>query len=190
MGDATGGPQQIGGDTPHGDVDSGNPVKVGGVARTFATGGPAAVDDGDRVAISVGPTGVMYVMGGGPDVLTSESTITDADGAQTNTKIIEAGTQTIIVTHVSVLVSNEVTDTSFKARIGFDVGGGGLPAESTSGVEGIVFSHPGIAPGSGGVEGVGSGILGAGASGEDLLISCDDPVNGEIKVLVTYLLVD
>jgi len=54
----------------------------------------------------------------------------------------------------------------------------------------MLLFHPGIAPGSGVVEGNGSGILGIGASGEDVRVTCEDAVGGSINIIVTYFTTD
>ncbi len=50
----------VGGGTPHDSVDSGNPLKMGGYAKTTA---PTAVADGDRVNAWFSPTGALNVVG-------------------------------------------------------------------------------------------------------------------------------
>ena len=52
------------------------------------------------------------------------------------------------------------------------------------------MSHPGIAAGSGVVEGNGSGILGVGADGEDLRITSEVPTTGSLRVVVSYYTVE
>ncbi len=61
MADLQGGSQQIDGETPHDDVDAGNPVKIGGTATAAA---PAAVGEGDRVQASFDLTGQLRTVGG------------------------------------------------------------------------------------------------------------------------------
>ncbi len=187
MTDIQGGPQQITGDTPHATADAGNPIKMGGKAATFA-GSPDTVASGDRVDLVCAINGVLYTIGGAPNVLSREITVLDSDGPQTDTLIVEAGSQVIIVTKASAMVSSAVTNLSTNVRIGF--GATVIPAPSLTPVAGIVLSHAGLESGSGEVEGTGSGILSAGAAGEDLRFTCDDPVGGIITINVTYMLVD
>ena len=52
--------------------------------------------------------------------------------------------------------------------------------------EGVIFFHAGITAGGGEGIGTGSGIIGIGATNEDLRITCEDPVTGSISVQVTY----
>jgi hypothetical protein len=52
------------------------------------------------------------------------------------------------------------------------------------------LSHPGI-PGGGGVtRGDGSALIGVGLDGEELRMTCEDPVGGSLKVLYSYYLIE
>ena len=78
------------------------------------------------------------------------------------------------------------TTTTPQVRIGF--GATTVPAEPATGgsVLGMVQSHPGLAAGSGIVEGDGSGAIAVGGDGEEMRITCDAPTTGQITVVVSY----
>jgi hypothetical protein len=123
--------------------------------------------------------GVPYVLGGTADAVTLRANYTTA---QTDTAIITvaAGTK-IVVTRCSALLDNN-TSVDVQVRIGF-------AAVTTPTTTGVILSHPGIAAGSGVIEGCGAGILGIGADGEDLRITCEVPTDGSLDVVVTYFTV-
>lgn len=105
---------------------------------------------------------------------------------QTDVALVTAGTsERIIVERVAVTVSKAVSAAKVEFRAGFWAAV--VPAKSSSGVTGIVLSHPGLAAGSG-YEASGE-PLGVGATGEDLRFTCDAPTAGEITVLVSYRIV-
>jgi hypothetical protein len=106
---------------------------------------------------------------------------------QSNDPIIDAvaaGSQ-IIVTAISVMVS-AATSVTPQVRIGF--GAVNPPTEPTSGntVDDMLISHPGIAAGSGVVEGNGSAAIAVGSDGNELRIANDVPTGGQITVMVSY----
>ena len=99
--------------------------------------------------------------------------------AQTNVQVIAGASGTrIVVTRVSILSSNAVT-VNVSAVVGFG-------ASTTPTGAGVLASHPNIAPGSGIQEGNGQGVLGIGADGQSVFITCSVPTTDSIDVLVTY----
>ena len=172
----------VSGDVAHDTADAGEPVKVGGKA-TDVGATITAVSNNDRVNASFLRNGVQLVLGGETNIITKNLNVTDADGAQTDTAIItvSAGTA-IVVTMVQVYVDSATTATGGVAvRIGF--GTANTPAADSAG---IIFAHPGISAGSGSVVGNGGGIIGMGASNEDLRLTCEDPAGGNLDIIVTY----
>ena len=130
------------------------------------------------VKITGNTNGVPFVIGGHPSIVTIRANYT---GAQTDTAIVTAtASQIIIVTKCSVIADNANT-VDVSVRIGF--GTANTPAADAAQV--ILF-HPGIAAGSGVVEGSGAGIIGMGATNEDLRLTCEDPVTGSISIIITY----
>lgn len=170
------------GNIAHDGVDAGAPIKFGGKALDVGTT-PTAVAANDRTNATFLRNGVQLVLGGDANIISKNLNVTDADGAQTDTALVtvSAGTA-IVVTKVSVMVDSATTATGGVAvRIGF--GTANVPAVDSNG---IILAHPGIAAGSGVVEGNGAGIIGIGASNEDLRVTCEDPVGGNIDIIVTY----
>lgn len=169
----------VSGDVAHDGVDAGEPVKVGGKATDV--GAALTVANNDRTNAAFLRNGAQLVLGGAHDIISKSLQITDADGAQTDTALItvSAGTA-IVVTKVSV-VADKANTVDVSARIGF--GTANTPAADAAGV--ILF-HPGIPAGGGLVEGSGAGIIGIGASNEDLRLTCEDPVTGSINITITY----
>jgi len=171
----------VGGGTAHDAVDSGNPVKVGGKALDLGAT-PTAVAANDRTNAAFMRNGVQFVLGGHPNILSQNVQITDADGAQTDLSLvgtIAAGTS-VVVTKCSVM-ADKANTVDVSVRIGF--GTANTPAADAAG---IILFHPGIAAGSGVVEGSGGGIIGIGASDQELRMTCEDPVTGSISVIITY----
>lgn len=167
------------GDVAHDGSDSGNPVKVG--QKTIAHGAnPTAVAAGDRTDWYANRHGIPFVIPGHPNIVTIRANYT---AAQTDTAIVTiASGNKIVVTRCSVTVDNACS-VDVAARIGF--GTANTPATT-----GVVLSHPGIAAGSGVVEGSGSGILGIGADDEDLRITSEVPTGGSIDVVVSYYTIE
>jgi hypothetical protein len=162
------------GDVAHDAVDSGNPVKVGGVAVAHSAS-PTAVAAADRARWIFNRDGIPFVLCGHPNVVTLRANYT---AAQTNAAIVTIASGKLVVTEISVLASNANT-ANVQVRIGF-------AAATTPTTTGVVLTHPGVAAGSGYSRGNGSGILGVGADGEDLRITSSVPTSGSIDVLVTY----
>lgn len=174
----------VSGDVAHDTADAGEPVKIGMKAVALKTN-PTEVAAGDRTNWYADVSGVPFVLGGHPNILTQSLQVTDADGAQTDTAIITAGANVaVVVTKVSVM-ADEANTGGVSVRIGF--GTANTPAADAAQ---MLLFHPGIAPGSGVVEGNGAGILGIGASNEDVRVTCEDPAGGSINIIVTYFTTD
>lgn len=172
----------------HDAVDSGNPVKIG--AKAIAHGAnPTAVAAADRTDLYANRAGVLFTIGGHPNTITRSVRIADADGAQTDASIagtINAGTK-VVVTALTVTCDAGNTG-PVACKIGF--GASTIPADSTSGANGVLLDHEGIAAGSGVVIGNGGGILGVGADGEELRLTCEDPAGGFICVTFSYFTIE
>lgn len=149
---------------------------------------PTAVAAGDTASWHGSRHGIPFVVGGHPNVISRMARVLDADGAQTDTALVTiAGGNKIVVTRMSVFSSN-ATSVGVAFRAGF--GATTLPSlPGTGGTDDFILAHPKIAPGSGVVEGNGTGILGIGADGADLRYTCEDPLLGAIFILVSYYLV-
>jgi hypothetical protein len=161
------------GDVAHDTADSGNPNKMGMKALSHGTA-PTEVANNDRSDLYCNVAGVPFMIGGHPNVQTIRANYT---AAQTNAAIVST-TEKLVVTRVSVTADNANT-VDVQVRIGF-------AAATTPTTTGVLLSHPGIAPGSGVVEGSGAGMLGVGAAGEDIRITSEVPTTGSIDVVVSY----
>jgi hypothetical protein len=171
--------QIVVGNAAHDAVDAGSPVKLGHRAIAHGTN-PTAVAAADRSDWYANRHGVPFMIGGHPNVLTLRANYT---AAQTNAAIITvAASNKIVVTRCSVMADNANT-VDVQVRIGF-------ATATTPTTTGVVLSHPGIAAGSGVVEGDGSGILGVGADNEDLRITSEVPTTGSIDVVVSYYTIE
>lgn len=165
----------VSGNIAHDAVDSGNPVKLGGVAVAHSAS-PTAVAAADRVRWIFNRDGVPFVLAGHPNTKTFRVNYTTA---QTNAAIltVAAGTK-LVVTQCAVLVDNACS-VDVQVRMGF-------ATVTTPTGAGVVLTHPGIAAGSGYTRGDGSGIIGVGADDEDLRITSEVPTGGSIDCLVSY----
>lgn len=168
------------GNVAHDAADSGNPLKVGYKAIAHGTN-PTAVAANDRSDAYSNRHGIPWVIGGHPNIQTIRANYTTA---QTNIAIItvSAGTK-IVVTKCSALLDKDSTVNAAQVRIGFGTA-------STPTGAGVVLTHPGVSPGSGVVEGNGSGIIGIGADDEDLRITSEVPTDGSWDVLVCYYTIE
>lgn len=157
--------------------------------RALAHGtNPTAVAASDRTVWYGNRAGIPFMIGGHPNVITLESQVQDADGAQTNLALVTVGAGAkVVVTRASFKCSNANT-VDVTAVLGF--GTATIPARAHTGVTGIVASFDEIPAGGGSVEGSGAGILGIGADNEDLRLTMDDPVSGACVVNVSYYTIE
>jgi len=166
---------QVAGDVAHDTADSGNPVKVGGFGADMGVT-PTAVTASDRVRFIADRSGVQFVVGGHPNIITLEFATT---GAETNTALITVSSGTCIaVTQIQAVV-DEANTVGVGLRVGF-------ATSTTPTTTGVVLTHPGMVPGSGISRGDGSGIIGVGASDEDLRITSEAPTGGSLRILISY----
>ena len=176
---------QVTGDEAHDAPDAGNPIKVGHKAVSLGAD-PTEVAANDRSDWYSNRAGVPFMLGGHPNILTKQLNITDANGAQTDTNMLAgvvAATDRCVVTHITATCDNANT-VDVQARCGF--GAVNTPANDAAG---IILSHPGIAAGSGVSVGTGTGIIGIGGDGEELRVTCEDPVTGSIDFVVGYFII-
>jgi hypothetical protein len=157
------------GNVAHDAVDSGNPLKVG--YKTIAHGSnPTAVAAADRTDAYANRHGIPFMIGGHPNVVVDSTNFT---AAQTDTKLVTiAAGNKIIVTKASVYVDNACS------------------VDVAATITTTITKHPGIAAGSGFVEGSGSGIIAIGADDEDLIFTCEVPTGGSIQVNISYYTVE
>lgn len=173
------------GNRDHDAVDAGEVVKVGQVAIAHGTN-PTAVAAADRTNWYANRAGVPFVIGGHPNVLTKNLQITDADGAQTDVDIIGAiGAGTKYVITWLLVMADKANTGGVACRIGF--GTANTPAADAAGV---LIDSTGIPAGGGVALGNGGGILGVGADGAELRLTCADPAGGGISVTVGYYTIE
>lgn len=172
----------------HDDPDIDGPVKIG--ARAIAHGSnPVAVAADDRTDIFTNRHGILFTIGGHPNVITRSVVITDANGPQTDASMVGTiATGTKIVVTAMAVTADHANTADVAVKIGF--GATTIPADSATGANGILLDHPGIAAGSGVVIGNGAGMLGIGADGEELRLTCEDPVGGSIAVTFSYYTIE
>lgn len=154
-------------------VDSGNPVKIGAIAKAYGTTVTVGADD--RTDLRANRLGVLQTIGG---ALNTQCVAADYSAtAQTNTVLV-ATTSVIVITRLSVFLSYNTSVAPF-IRIG--LGGSTTPTTTN-----CIIDHENVVPGSIITIGDGSGIIAVGAAGEDLRITCGAATDGSWNVSVTY----
>lgn len=185
---ATNGGMMISGCTAHDAADAGNPMKLGAKAIAHGTN-PTAVAAADRTDLYANRAGILFTIGGHPNTISRCVLITDANGAQTDASMvgtISAGTK-VAVTAIAV-TADKANTADVSVKVGF--GATTIAADSSTGANGIILDHPGIAAGSGVVIGNGGGILGVGGDGEELRLTCEDPVGGSVAVTFSFFTIE
>jgi len=161
------------GNVAHDAPDADPPMKIGHKAVNLGAT-PTAVAAADRTDWLATRAGVPFVLGGHPNIQSSEYF---TSGAITDDNILPAiaAGSAYVITGIMVTCSN-ANVTSPSVRIGF--GTANVPSQGATNADAVakvILSHPGIAPGSGVVKGNGSGIVGIGASDEELRLTCSTP---------------
>jgi hypothetical protein len=180
----------VAGNVAHDAADTGNPIKLG--ARAIAHGtNPTAVADADRTNLYANRHGILWTIGGHPNLQSAEyiTTAAQTSGGDNVLPLISAGTR-YVITGVTVTASAANT-VNTSVRLGF--GTTGVPTQGASGADAItkvILSHPGIAPGSGVSKGHAGGIVGIGGDGEELYIVCSVPTGGSVVVQVDYYTIE
>lgn len=177
---STTGTQIIGGIAHNTANSAANNPQIAGMEAIAHGTNPTAVAAGSVTKQYASRAGVPFVIAGHPNIITRRDNFT---AAQTDVAIVTIATGLkIVVTRISVMASHANT-VDVAARVGFG-------ATTTPTAVGVLISHPGIAAGSGVVEGSGSGILGVGADGEDLRITSGVPTTGSIDVVTSYYTIE
>jgi hypothetical protein len=177
---------RVAGTIDHDAVDDGSPVKIGGRALAHGTN-PTAVAAADRTDWLFNRAGVPWVIGGHPNVITRAHVVADSDGAQTDAALVTVGGGTkIVVTRMTVVCDNANTG---DCRVAIGFGTANVPSNALAGVNGLLVD--GSFDGGAGVTiGDGSGIIGVGADGEDLRLTCSDPAGGNIRISYSYYTIE
>ena len=160
-----------------------NPSMLGLYAANLGAN-PADVTAGQATRWYGLRNGLPFVMGGHPNILTREWVITDADGAQTNAQLLTVGGGVRIVVTQAQMVMSGANTGEVAGRLGLS--GTGLSAPSpTTGIGGIILSGK-FSKNGGLSRGTGAAIIAIGGDGDDLVLTCDDPAGGDIRILVSY----
>jgi hypothetical protein len=163
------------GPAANGAAVSGNPVRIAG--KDGSTTRDIAVGANGAVAVQPGPAS-----GSRSEVISRvyRATTTKTDAAIIT---VSAGTR-IYITRLSATLDEAAT-----VGVGFRIGFGAttVPTEPTDGntADGVVAGHPGMVPGSIMVIGDGTGVIAAGADGEDLRITISETPT-DLRVYVSY----
>ncbi len=177
----------VAGTVAHDGADSGNPLKVGYKAVDHGAN-PTAVAAADRTDAYANRHGVPFVLGGHPNIIARSNLITDGDGAQTNASLagtISSGTK-VVITRLSIYCDNSNSG-DVAVKVGFAAAT--LTSSALAGANGIIFE--GSFDGGAGIEiGDGSGIIAIGGDGEELRLTCGDPVAGNLTISYSYFTIE
>lgn len=177
----------ISGDVAHDTADAGEPVKIGGVAVS-GSASPTSVASGDRTRFIANQHGIPYGIGGHPNLITREYDFGTA--AQTDVNLaaaVVAADERVYVTRFEAMCDN-ANSVAVSVRAGF--GTANVPTASSSGVSGMIATHPGIAAGSGIICGNGAGIIAVGGAGEEPRLTSSAATSGNLHVLISYYVID
>lgn len=154
-------------------------VAMAGVQAVAHGSTPDTADALDATALIANRHRIPFMLGGHPNLQSSEYF---TSGAVTDDNIlpaISAGT-IYVITGITVTCSAaNVTNPS--VRIGF--GAASVPAQGTTNADAVakvLLSHPGIPAGSGVVKGHNGGIVGIGGDGEELRVTCTTPTTSMV----------
>lgn len=177
----------VGGDIAHDAADStslnAGPVKIGAVAIAHGTNPSAVSTSLDRTNLYANRAGILFVIGGHPNVVTYGMSITTGATNAIIGPTISTGTK-LVVTSLTVILDN--ASTVFPSVvIGFATAT--TPAFATTpGTAKVVAGHPSVPAGGGFTRGDGSGIIGIGADDEELRITTVGTAGGNgLYVLMT-----
>lgn len=157
------------GNRDHDAVDAGEPVKIGMKAVDFGAD-PTEVAALDRVDALATRHGIQWVLGGMPNLLRANVTMSTAT---TSDLITATASERIIITEVSAFASDDNTG-NVAITINHDL----------SAVDTRIAKHPAIPVGSGFVEGTGAGVLSVGPVGGKVEVTSDAAQT--VEVHATY----
>jgi hypothetical protein len=167
------------GSVAHDAVNAGNPIATGMEAIAFGAN-PTAVAAADRTKLYANRHGIPFLLGGHPNIIALRTNYT---AAQTNAALVTVSSGTkIAVTKAGAFTDNANT-VNTQVRIGF-----GTTTTPTG--SGTILTHPGLAAGSGLIEGAGDGLIGVGADNEDLRITSSVPTTGSLDTLIVYFTIE
>ena len=158
---------------------SNRPVLLGDVAIAHGTN-PTAVSAAQVSGRYVNRAGVPFMIGGHPNIVTIEAAYT---AAQTDTALVTIGPGLKIVVTEAQVSCDAANTVTVAARVGFGT-------TSTPTTTGMVLTHPGVPPGGALARGSGHGMVGVGADGEDLRVTCTVPTGGSVRVLTSFYTIE
>lgn len=181
VGFSGGGIGKVEGGVAHDSVDAGPPLKVG--AKAIAHGAnPTAVAAADRTDVYANRAGVLFTIGGHPNVVTLKHTTITTAVTDAAIVTVSAGTK-IVVTRITATLDS--ASTVFPTLL---IGFGTANTPTTTGV---LVSHGGVPAGGGVNVGDGSGILGIGADNEDLRVTTTGNATGNgLQICVSYYTIE
>ncbi len=168
------------GELAHDAVESTNPFLLGVRALSHGANPTAVSDAGDMTKLHGNRHGIPWVIGGHPNIISTEWTITTQ---QTDAALITVGAGTKIVV-TEIMMSTETAGTD--VRIGFATAT--LPAADAAGTNGMVLSQLNMAADRPYQRGNGSGIVAPGGDNEDLRITTSGAVN--VLVMASYYTIE
>lgn len=177
----------ITGSVADGDADAGNSSKVAGVAVAHGAN-PTADAAGDRAPFSMNRHRIPFTIGGHPNIINNEHVIAGGD-PKTNFALltITAGLK-IVLTQICAKCDPGNSGNTV-VRVGF--GTATVPAVGAAGVAAVGVPISGSFPANGGHQlGNGSAIVAVGADGEDLRVTCTDPVAGNVRITYSYYTIE
>ena len=181
MADIQGSATQIHGTRSNDAVDGDNPVKLG-MKAVAVKANPTDVAAADRTDWLALRNGIPLVLGGHMNAITRTARTTAVQTDATIVPSIAAGTA-VVVTRVTALC-DKANSVDVRVKVGF--GTSTLPSDATGGTDGFLVDHPGVPAGGGFTIGDGTGILGIGASNEEVRYTVEVPTSGAVTVSVTY----
>lgn len=130
----------VGGDVAHDGADSGNPVKIGAVARTT---NPTAVADGDRVNVAADKVGRLIVTPMAPRALIAKAATTISN--TTETTILAAGGAGVYHDLTLLKITNQ-TNTAVSCTLRDDTAGTAVDIIDLAPLGGAVIPFPATFP--------------------------------------------
>ncbi len=175
------------GDIAHDAVDSSQPILLG--AHALGHGGSlTGVAVADITRLYANRHGILWTIGGHPDVITKTATVADADGAQTDTALVTVGAGNIAVVTRLAITTSAANSGNVSVKVGF--GTATLTTPGPAGDTTILHEAKGMGAGQSVVIGNGSGAIGRGADDADIRYTCDDPVGGHVSISVSYYTIE
>lgn len=162
--------QRIGGDLAHDGAESTSsyPLKIGAVAIAHGANPTAVSASLDRTRLYANRAGILFTIGGHPNVVSYGMSITTAATNAVIGPTIATGAK-LVVTMIMAVLDNASTVYP-SVVIGF--GTASAPAFATTpGTAKIIAGHPAVPAGGGFSRGDGSGIIGIGADDEELRVT-------------------